>query len=167
MLSTSVGWSVWPGGRTPDTQQTRPLHPSALSCFPFGRKMGWSFFSQGPGASSKGDVLGERKKPQKGLATHLLAGGGAGLVESCTCHPLDTIKVRMQLRGRSRVTIQVRLGIPTNRSSSSCTYACRTHARTHTRHMFAYRVERQFELVLWVRVFTSSRMKASWPFTRA
>eukprot|EP00127_Corallochytrium_limacisporum_P003921 Clim_evm6s155 gene=Clim_evmTU6s155 len=28
---------------------------------------------------------------------HLLAGGSAGLVESCMCHPLDTIKTRMQL----------------------------------------------------------------------
>ncbi|KAJ2856522.1 Mitochondrial succinate-fumarate transporter [Coemansia erecta] len=31
------------------------------------------------------------------LTTHLLAGGAAGLVESTCCHPLDTIKVRMQL----------------------------------------------------------------------
>ncbi|GMI43595.1 hypothetical protein TrCOL_g963, partial [Triparma columacea] len=29
---------------------------------------------------------------------HLLAGGTAGLVESSCCHPLDTIKTRMQLR---------------------------------------------------------------------
>jgi solute carrier family 25 citrate transporter 1 len=29
---------------------------------------------------------------------HLLAGGTAGLVESSVCHPLDTIKTRMQLR---------------------------------------------------------------------
>ncbi|RUP45557.1 hypothetical protein BC936DRAFT_148023 [Jimgerdemannia flammicorona] len=33
----------------------------------------------------------------KSLLVHLLAGGSAGLVEACTCHPLDTIKVRMQL----------------------------------------------------------------------
>lgn len=31
------------------------------------------------------------------LLTHLVAGGAAGLTEACTCHPLDTIKVRMQL----------------------------------------------------------------------
>ncbi|KAG1142316.1 hypothetical protein G6F37_007700 [Rhizopus arrhizus] len=31
------------------------------------------------------------------LLTHLVAGGAAGFMESCTCHPLDTIKVRMQL----------------------------------------------------------------------
>lgn len=31
------------------------------------------------------------------LMTHLVAGGAAGLMEACTCHPLDTIKVRMQL----------------------------------------------------------------------
>ena len=29
---------------------------------------------------------------------HLVAGGAAGLVESSCCHPLDTIKTRMQLR---------------------------------------------------------------------
>lgn len=38
-------------------------------------------------------------KKRKSLWTHLIAGGGAGLVESCTCHPFDTVKVRMQLRG--------------------------------------------------------------------
>ncbi|KAL1934259.1 hypothetical protein VTP01DRAFT_6441 [Rhizomucor pusillus] len=31
------------------------------------------------------------------LLTHLVAGGTAGFMEACTCHPLDTIKVRMQL----------------------------------------------------------------------
>lgn len=31
------------------------------------------------------------------LTTHLIAGGIAGLAEACVCHPLDTIKVRMQL----------------------------------------------------------------------
>lgn len=29
--------------------------------------------------------------------THLVAGGLAGLAEACVCHPLDTVKVRMQL----------------------------------------------------------------------
>ncbi|KAI8609491.1 mitochondrial carrier domain-containing protein [Chytriomyces sp. MP71] len=38
-------------------------------------------------------------KPQKNLALHLLAGGVAGACEALTCHPLDTIKVRLQLRG--------------------------------------------------------------------
>jgi hypothetical protein len=38
------------------------------------------------------------KKPRpKTLVTHLVAGGAAGLIEACSCHPLDTIKVRMQL----------------------------------------------------------------------
>ncbi len=37
-----------------------------------------------------------RKKKHPGL--QLLAGGAAGLVESSICHPLDTIKTRMQLR---------------------------------------------------------------------
>ncbi|KAJ3083112.1 hypothetical protein HDU99_000580 [Rhizoclosmatium hyalinum] len=33
------------------------------------------------------------------MAIHLLAGGVAGCCEALTCHPLDTIKVRLQLRG--------------------------------------------------------------------
>ena len=37
----------------------------------------------------------EKKKP---MIQHLLAGGTAGFVESSVCHPLDTIKTRMQLR---------------------------------------------------------------------
>lgn len=36
-------------------------------------------------------------KQKTPLVTHLVAGGAAGLMEACTCHPLDTIKVRMQL----------------------------------------------------------------------
>jgi solute carrier family 25 (mitochondrial citrate transporter), member 1 len=34
---------------------------------------------------------------KKNLSTHFLAGGGAGLCEALCCHPLDTVKVRMQL----------------------------------------------------------------------
>eukprot|EP00551_Chaetoceros_affinis_P002805 CAMPEP_0203657896 /NCGR_PEP_ID=MMETSP0088-20131115/46548_1 /ASSEMBLY_ACC=CAM_ASM_001087 /TAXON_ID=426623 /ORGANISM="Chaetoceros affinis, Strain CCMP159" /LENGTH=381 /DNA_ID=CAMNT_0050519407 /DNA_START=42 /DNA_END=1187 /DNA_ORIENTATION=+ len=45
----------------------------------------------------------ERKKKHPGL--QLVAGGTAGLVESSTCHPLDTIKTRMQLR-RQQSTIE-------------------------------------------------------------
>eukprot|EP00984_Skeletonema_dohrnii_P008051 scaffold2949_cov92-Skeletonema_dohrnii-CCMP3373.AAC.2 len=36
----------------------------------------------------------KKKKPMQ----HLIAGGTAGFVESSICHPLDTIKTRMQLR---------------------------------------------------------------------
>ncbi|UKZ63750.1 uncharacterized protein TrAtP1_004974 [Trichoderma atroviride] len=32
-----------------------------------------------------------------------LAGGGAGMMEALACHPLDTIKVRMQLSRRARM----------------------------------------------------------------
>ncbi|CAO1620468.1 unnamed protein product [Parajaminaea phylloscopi] len=39
-------------------------------------------------------------------STHLIAGGIAGFAEACTCHPLDTIKVRMQLSRRSKATGQ-------------------------------------------------------------
>lgn len=43
---------------------------------------------------SKNNNNGKQKTP---LLTHLVAGGAAGFMEACTCHPLDTIKVRMQL----------------------------------------------------------------------
>ncbi|EPS38362.1 hypothetical protein H072_7976 [Dactylellina haptotyla CBS 200.50] len=41
-------------------------------------------------------------RPKATTAVHLIAGGGAGLCEALTCHPLDTIKVRMQLSRRRR-----------------------------------------------------------------
>ncbi|KAF2001639.1 mitochondrial uncoupling protein 2 [Amniculicola lignicola CBS 123094] len=47
--------------------------------------------TQGPGG----------KKPAS-AATNLIAGGGAGMMEALACHPLDTIKVRMQLSRRAR-----------------------------------------------------------------
>lgn len=45
----------------------------------------------------------DRKKKHPGL--QLIAGGAAGLVESSVCHPLDTIKTRMQLR-RQQTSIE-------------------------------------------------------------
>ena len=39
------------------------------------------------------------EKPKKNLAIHLVSGGVAGFSEALACHPLDTIKVRLQLRG--------------------------------------------------------------------
>ncbi|OAV85731.1 hypothetical protein PTTG_30313, partial [Puccinia triticina 1-1 BBBD Race 1] len=46
------------------------------------------------------------QKTSTPLGIHLIAGGTAGFAEACTCHPLDTIKVRMQLsrskQGRGR-----------------------------------------------------------------
>ncbi|ESZ97218.1 succinate/fumarate mitochondrial transporter [Sclerotinia borealis F-4128] len=41
------------------------------------------------------------KKPAS-AATNLVAGGAAGMMEALACHPLDTIKVRMQLSRRAR-----------------------------------------------------------------
>ncbi|SPO01003.1 probable succinate-fumarate transporter [Cephalotrichum gorgonifer] len=41
-------------------------------------------------------------KTPPSAATNLLAGGGAGMMEALVCHPLDTIKVRMQLSKRAR-----------------------------------------------------------------
>ncbi|CDS13869.1 hypothetical protein LRAMOSA06043 [Lichtheimia ramosa] len=38
------------------------------------------------------------------ILTHLVAGGAAGFMEACTCHPLDTIKVRMQLARKAQVS---------------------------------------------------------------
>ena len=52
---------------------------------------------------------------------HLLAGGTAGFVESSICHPLDTIKTRMQLRKQTTMTSRA-LGA----SSSSMKDATRT-----------------------------------------
>ncbi|KDN38388.1 mitochondrial carrier [Tilletiaria anomala UBC 951] len=43
-------------------------------------------------------------------STHLIAGGIAGFAEACTCHPLDTIKVRMQLSRRTRASGQIPRG---------------------------------------------------------
>ena len=40
----------------------------------------------------------QKQKKKKPLGHTLLAGGVAGFVESSICHPLDTVKTRMQLR---------------------------------------------------------------------
>ncbi|KAK0711935.1 mitochondrial carrier domain-containing protein [Lasiosphaeris hirsuta] len=47
------------------------------------------------------NVNGGGRKPPS-AATNLIAGGGAGMMEALACHPLDTIKVRMQLSRRGR-----------------------------------------------------------------
>ncbi|RSH93361.1 hypothetical protein EHS25_007717 [Saitozyma podzolica] len=54
------------------------------------------------GGGRTGGRMGAPTKPNGGkektpLSTHLIAGGVAGLAEALVCHPLDTIKVRMQL----------------------------------------------------------------------
>lgn len=43
--------------------------------------------------------------PKTPLAIHLIAGGGAGFVEALACHPLDTIKVRMQLQAKQSTLV--------------------------------------------------------------
>jgi len=52
------------------------------------------------------------KANKKSPLMHLVAGGMAGLVESSVCHPLDTIKTRMQLRRQTtsveKVVVKVR-----------------------------------------------------------
>ncbi|KAH8898334.1 mitochondrial carrier [Thozetella sp. PMI_491] len=48
-------------------------------------------------------VNGKDGKKPPSAATNLIAGGGAGMMEALACHPLDTIKVRMQLSRRGRV----------------------------------------------------------------
>lgn len=52
------------------------------------------------------------KKPAS-AATNLIAGGGAGMMEALACHPLDTIKVRMQLSRRARAPGAKRKGFLT------------------------------------------------------
>ncbi|KAF1972413.1 mitochondrial uncoupling protein 2 [Bimuria novae-zelandiae CBS 107.79] len=47
-------------------------------------------------------IQGPRGKKPASAATNLIAGGGAGMMEALVCHPLDTIKVRMQLSRRAR-----------------------------------------------------------------
>ncbi|CAJ2509742.1 Uu.00g056420.m01.CDS01 [Anthostomella pinea] len=47
-------------------------------------------------------VTGKDGKGPPSAATNLIAGGGAGMMEALACHPLDTIKVRMQLSRRAR-----------------------------------------------------------------
>ncbi|KAI1376853.1 mitochondrial carrier [Hypoxylon crocopeplum] len=47
-------------------------------------------------------VGGKDGKAPPTAATNLIAGGGAGMMEALACHPLDTIKVRMQLSRRAR-----------------------------------------------------------------
>ncbi|KZZ89114.1 succinate/fumarate mitochondrial transporter [Ascosphaera apis ARSEF 7405] len=42
----------------------------------------------------------DKKKPAS-AAVNLIAGGGAGMMEALVCHPLDTVKVRMQLSRRA------------------------------------------------------------------
>ncbi|KAM0515092.1 hypothetical protein ACHAQF_009067 [Verticillium nonalfalfae] len=46
-------------------------------------------------------VKADGKTPPS-VATNLIAGGAAGMMEALACHPLDTIKVRMQLSRRAR-----------------------------------------------------------------
>ncbi|KAI9718303.1 MAG: Mitochondrial succinate-fumarate transporter [Chrysothrix sp. TS-e1954] len=55
---------------------------------------------------------GGASKPTS-AATNLIAGGGAGMMEALVCHPLDTIKVRMQLSRRARAPGAKRRGFVT------------------------------------------------------
>ena len=45
-------------------------------------------------SNQNNDSQPKKKKPIQ----HLIAGGTAGFVESSVCHPLDTIKTRMQMK---------------------------------------------------------------------
>lgn len=51
--------------------------------------------------SAKSTAAPGQKKPPS-AATNLIAGGAAGMMEALVCHPLDTIKVRMQLSKRAK-----------------------------------------------------------------
>ncbi|KAJ5525259.1 hypothetical protein N7513_010379 [Penicillium frequentans] len=52
--------------------------------------------------SAKNVQAGNGKRKGASPAVNLIAGGGAGMMEALVCHPLDTIKVRMQLSRRAR-----------------------------------------------------------------
>ncbi|KAJ5760272.1 hypothetical protein N7520_007428 [Penicillium odoratum] len=52
--------------------------------------------------SSTNAQAGSGRKKATSPAVNLIAGGGAGMMEALVCHPLDTIKVRMQLSRRAR-----------------------------------------------------------------
>lgn len=56
-------------------------------------------------------VSNESPPKPKTFATHLIAGGGAGFMESCICHPLDTIKTRMQLQRKAPKEGLIRTGV--------------------------------------------------------
>ena len=75
--------------KPPSLTASSPAPPSSSS----------SSSSASPSSSNNNNK--HKKKP---LSTHLLAGGTAGLAEALVCHPLDTIKVRMQLRGKRSVS---------------------------------------------------------------
>ncbi|WEW61169.1 Mitochondrial succinate-fumarate transporter [Emydomyces testavorans] len=44
----------------------------------------------------------DRNGKPASAAVNLIAGGGAGMMEALVCHPLDTVKVRMQLSKKAR-----------------------------------------------------------------
>lgn len=48
--------------------------------------------------------MAPRDNSKKNPVMHLVAGGLAGVVESSCCHPLDTVKTRMQLRTKGGST---------------------------------------------------------------
>ncbi|PGH23760.1 hypothetical protein AJ80_02190 [Polytolypa hystricis UAMH7299] len=52
--------------------------------------------------NGNGNGNGNARKKPASAAVNLIAGGGAGMMEALVCHPLDTIKVRMQLSKRAR-----------------------------------------------------------------
>ena len=52
--------------------------------------------------------MAEKGGKKKSRMQQLIAGGCAGLVESSVCHPLDTIKTRMQLRKNAVDTQKIR-----------------------------------------------------------
>ncbi|MCJ1316737.1 hypothetical protein MMC15_002058 [Xylographa vitiligo] len=59
------------------------------------------------------NVNGPGGKKPASAATNLIAGGTAGMIEALVCHPLDTIKVRMQLSRRARAPGMKRRGFLT------------------------------------------------------
>ncbi|KAL3757481.1 hypothetical protein ACHAWU_006688 [Discostella pseudostelligera] len=90
------------------TLSTNPSNSSAINADHRGQiktsnnnnMMATSTSSTSNNNNNKDDATPSSSQPpkKKPPIQHLLAGGTAGFVESSICHPLDTIKTRMQLR---------------------------------------------------------------------
>lgn len=94
------------GSRTPASRARCSPHGIQLAClsdfkFPRTRPKGL-ILSRFLEFESHISTMSETKK-KTSSPVHLVAGGTAGLCEALACHPLDTIKVRMQLSTRARL----------------------------------------------------------------
>ncbi len=80
-------------------------NPSSSSVDDVGKGGGTTTTTTKDETTGRGRGRGRGKDKGKKVSPlqHLLAGGTAGFVESSICHPLDTVKTRMQLRRRTNI----------------------------------------------------------------